>query len=95
MQCFSSILEILENNSRHHIGRHYSTKHWREYLAKLYAKAADRFTIQLHRYKKQKLKERIQRNPRGCPLTAINLQEDSVNYPSRKLQKLLEPSGLT
>ena len=37
MQCLASILQILEDKSRHHVGRHYSTKHWREFLAKLYA----------------------------------------------------------
>ena len=64
MECFTSILQILEDNSRHHVGRHYSTKYWREYLTKLYAKAADRFTIQLHRYQKQKRKEHTKKPKR-------------------------------
>ena len=57
MECLSSILEILEDKSRHHVGRHYSTKYWREFLTKLYTEAAHRFTIQLHRYEKQKRKD--------------------------------------
>jgi len=64
MQCLSSILEILEDNSRHHVGRHYSTKYWREFLAKLYAEAANRFTIQLHRCEKQNRKDRRQKPKR-------------------------------
>ena len=67
MHCLISLLQIMEDKSKHHIGGHMSTTDWRKFISNLYAKAADRFARQLKSQEQQNRKDRRKKPKRVSP----------------------------